>query len=179
MKRIIINIATLFYILSAVNISAAEQYSGFKDYNVLASFVYNLTQNVELPNNKGSTNLCTISGNPVDKVPSILKKIFNAKKEQDIKVLSYSNIYEVKNIRICDYIYISTSERKDISKIIERTQNLPIVTISNSWDFAKNGGVIGFILEEGVDATLEINLSTAKKNNIVINAQLLKIAQLL
>lgn len=152
-----------------------------QDDKTLASFIYRLTQNVELPGNKnGKATLCTISSGSTDEIPAHLTELFATKKPYiKVDVVLYSDISEVEDIKKCDFLYVSPSEHGDTDKIVDATQNLPVVTISNDIEFAKSGGVIGFAMAEGMDATLEINLSSAQKNNITINAQLLKIAQLL
>lgn len=169
---------SVMVLLGSFQYANAEKLTGFKDYNVIASFIYNLTQNVEFSGNPGRAKLCTISSNPADKVPELLTKIFSVKKEANVDVVSGITYNGKSSVAGCNYIYIGNSEQSKLKTIIDDTRDMSALTVSSIRDFAKHGGVVGFVIEDGQDAVLQINTSTMKKSNITINARLLQIAQL-
>ena len=72
-------------------------------------------------------------------------------------------------------LVINTSERLQLPAIIEKTQQLPLLTISDLNGFSEGGGTVE-LAKEGSKIRLEINLSAARQHRIKISSQLLKLA---
>jgi hypothetical protein len=84
---------------------------------------------------------------------------------------------------------VKTNTSKDILKtchiayleetfplILHDLQDSPVVTISDSPDFAKQGGIIGLV-SEGEHLIFEINLDVAQKKGLRISTPMLKLAK--
>ena len=76
----------------------------------------------------------------------------------------------------CHLLFICSSEKDNLTDIIDIIKNKNILTVGETKDFLKTGGIINFLLDDN-KVRFEINLSAAKKSNLIIRSQLLRLAQ--
>ena len=79
------------------------------------------------------------------------------------------------DMRGCQIVYISGSERGRLGGIIASLQGIAILTVGETEQFTRQGGVIGFKME-GEKVRFDINASAAKRAGLQISSRLLKIA---
>lgn len=85
-------------------------------------------------------------------------------------------ISRVDEIKACHLLYISDAEDKFLSEAIRATSHLPILTVSDDDGFIESGGMIGLIVvNSGIQ--FEVNQEAAKRVNLNLSAQLLKLAK--
>jgi hypothetical protein len=77
----------------------------------------------------------------------------------------------------CEVLILSDLERSSVSSLLEKTRTAPVLTVSDSKGFARSGGVVGFVLQQG-KVRFEINQTAAQRHRLRISAQLLKLAQI-
>lgn len=77
----------------------------------------------------------------------------------------------------CEVLILSDLERASVSSLLEKTRTVPVLTVSDSRGFARSGGVVGFVLQQG-KVRFEINQTAAQRHRLRISAQLLKLAQI-
>lgn len=166
--------------LSVPMAAQAEKFSGFRDYKVTASFIYSLVKHVNWPQKgKAKRRICTVSENPVDAVPALLSKIANNPKyKAPIEVVENIDYNNSATLGKCDLLYVGSFEQAKVGSILNATKNKPIVTVSELRGFAKKGGMVGFVIEDGEDSVLQINQTTMKNTNVVISGRLLQLAEL-
>jgi hypothetical protein len=75
----------------------------------------------------------------------------------------------------CHILFISHSEASRMGPILDRAGALPILTVGEDEQFARNGGIINFVLKNG-NVRLEIDLAAAKKAGLSISSKLLAVA---
>jgi hypothetical protein len=75
----------------------------------------------------------------------------------------------------CQILFISHSEASRMGGILEKAGALPILTVGEDEPFARNGGIIHFVLKNG-NVRLEIDLAAAKKAGLTISSRLLAVA---
>jgi hypothetical protein len=75
----------------------------------------------------------------------------------------------------CQILFISHSEAPRMGGILEKAGALPILTVGEDEPFARNGGIIHFVLKNG-NVRLEIDLAAAKKAGLTISSRLLAVA---
>ena len=140
-----------------------------------AAYLYKIIKFIEWPKNAFSTsnstfNLCVVGEN-------IFGDYFYGLIDQQIQNhtlhIEYLDNYE--KITDCHMLYIAIAQEHDVTILIKQLQNLPILTISDSPNFAKNQGMIGFIVQKN-RIGLEINLNAAHSSHISIRAELLEVA---
>ena len=76
---------------------------------------------------------------------------------------------------VCHMLFISSSEEKKLSEILDAVKNQSILTVAEIKQFVESGGIINFTVV-GEKVRFEINLGQAKKINLKINPKLLKLA---
>lgn len=139
-----------------------------------AAYLYKIIKFIEWPENAFITpnstfNLCVVGENPFE-------EYFYGLSNQ--RVQGHKLYIEHKHnnkITECHMLYITMAEKNNVLTIINKTQELPILTVSDSPDFAKNQGMIGFITNKN-RLGFEINLSAVLSSNISIRAELLEVA---
>ena len=77
----------------------------------------------------------------------------------------------------CHAIFVCPSERAQVGPILNVLNGRPILTVGDSPDFARRGGVISFYLE-GQKVRFEINRAAAGANGLKLSSQLLSLARL-
>jgi hypothetical protein len=75
----------------------------------------------------------------------------------------------------CHILFISESEASRMGAILDKARALPVLTVGENEPFARNGGVITFVLRNG-NVRLDIDLAAAKKAGLTISSRLLAVA---
>lgn len=83
------------------------------------------------------------------------------------------NVSKLDAIDDCQIVYTSGY---DARKILSRTQNKAILTISDDPGFVGIGGTIGLVTE-GQRIRFDINLASAKLSQLQISSRLLQLAR--
>ncbi len=90
--------------------------------------------------------------------------------------LQVKTITQLEEIKSCHVFYLSDVDHKYLSDMFRITGGLPILTVGDVDNFIDAGGVIGLIpVNSGVQ--FEINQEAAKRANLILSAQLLKLAK--
>ena len=74
-------------------------------------------------------------------------------------------------------LFISSSERTDLPRILRVLDGRPILTVGDMDHFASRGGIVGFRLQ-GNTVRFDINLQEAEKAGLKLSSQLLKLARI-
>ena len=106
-----------------------------------------------------------------------LEQIYAIKKINKKKVVikRISNLYEIENSNI---LVIAESEKKNLQNILSITKNLPVLTISETPDFAKKGVLINFY-EENNKLRFEINETAVLQSPLQMSFYLLNSAKII
>jgi hypothetical protein len=144
---------------------------------VKAGFVYNFAKFTEWPSSAFAT-----PQSPIHLCISRSKNNhYNAFTPLDGRVvqghpLQVKMIMQLEEIKSCHVFYLSDVDEKYVSDALRLTGSLPILTIGDADNFIDMGGVIGLIaVNSGIQ--FEINLEATKRANLVLSAQLLKLAK--
>jgi hypothetical protein len=173
LKRITQGAIVLFLLLSLFSSIKAQN---IEEYALKEVMIFKITTLIEWPEDSKvcSANepvvISIIGENPFK---GQLKKLADSdyrkiKKKQAI--VRY--IQNPEEIADSDILFISSSERYDISKILKYIQNKPILTIGDTKGYVEKGVMIEFALYSG-KMRIKINKKQADKSKIYINSQLL------
>lgn len=151
----------------------------YSESEVKAAYLYKFSGFVDWPDTVFSSDkapfLIGVLGD--DPFQSILDKTIEGKKAKDHPVAAKrSNI--PSDLKECHIVFISASEKNRIESIIAEFATEPVLTVSDSEDFVKQGGVIGLV---NIDDKIrfEVNLDAAKKAGLKISSQLLDVARVI
>jgi hypothetical protein len=92
-----------------------------------------------------------------------------------VKRLKWSK--ELKDLKDCNILFVSSSEKEHIGDVINVVKWLPILTIGETPGFATRGGIINLTLE-GNKVRFEVNIEAAKEANLNISSRLLALARI-
>jgi len=81
-----------------------------------------------------------------------------------------------KALEGCDLLFIPASERARIRDLTHGLRGSRVLTVSDAPGAAKDGAAIGLAMD-GQKIVFEVNVAEARRNNLVISAKLLSLAQ--
>jgi hypothetical protein len=91
------------------------------------------------------------------------------------KALLAKRISKQQEAADCRILFISSSEASRLKEILEAVHKTPILTVSDIPGFAKQGGMIGFVMSEN-RVRFEVNMTAAGNAGLTLSAELLKAA---
>ncbi len=144
-----------------------------------AGVLYNLSKFIDWPDTKftgNKFNICVVG----DVIFLDALKTFEKRQIRGSSVFIHvlKNIDSSTNIKLsnCQTLYIDSSAKELLSIFLTKIANKPILTISDLPNFVLQGGMIGLIqIKKRVQ--FAINLDATKLANLVISAQLLRLAK--
>jgi hypothetical protein len=155
--------------------------SDSSEYLIKAGFIYNFAKLVEWPTSAfaqpDSPFVIGILGN--DPFGATLDTIVADKKIDGrafaVRRLRWSK--DSKDLKGCNILFVSSSEKEHIDSVVETMKGLPILTIGDAPGFAKRGGIINFTLEDN-KVRFEVNVEAAKHADLTISSRLLTLAKI-
>jgi len=78
-------------------------------------------------------------------------------------------------VKECHMVVVSASEARRFDKLVELINGAPVLTIGDSSGFARSGGIINLVLENG-KVRMEINVGAANQARLNISSKLLSLA---
>jgi hypothetical protein len=161
---------------TAKNLLAEER--NFSEYEVKAGFVYNFVKFVDWPEKssppgRSTMTLCVIGKDPFGSaVEEIRGKTVRGRR------LEVRHIYSLRDLRECQALFIASSERERLPRIVESAKEANVLTIADSAGFGQQGVIINLLVEDK-KVKFEINVEKARQARLVVSSKLLKLAQTL
>ena len=148
------------------------------EYELKAAMLYNLTRFVEwpssvYPDSQTPTILCILGRDPF---ANALTSIVSSQ-TVDGRHLEVRHVQNVREIRGCQVLYISSSEKKDIVQLLSTLKGTSVLTVGEMAQFAARGGMIQFSLEEK-QVRFDINLDEASQAGLKISSKLLTLSRI-
>ncbi len=165
-------------IILASSLSAESRAQMVNEYQVKAAFLYNFAKFVEWPNgpagpSKETLTLCIVGQDPFgDSLDQVTKGKTISGRELVVRRLT-----PTEDTRSCRMVFIGASERKRIPAILEGLKRADVLTVGETENFARLGGVINFVLE-GDRVHFEVNLDAAARERLRISSKLLNLARI-
>ena len=183
LRRLTILIALLGMTLNIT--SPADAQSGDADsseYLIKAGFIYNFAKFVEWPSAAFSQadSPIVIGVLGTDPFGNVLDRIVEGKKlgPRGFVVRRYKWGKDVKDLKDCKILFVSSSERTHVDEILQSVKGLPILTVGETPGFAERGGVIRFTLEDN-RVRFEVNVDAAHQADLNISSRLLTLAKII
>jgi len=164
----------MFTLALALPVSAGA--TELEEYKIKSGMLYNFTYFVEWPpeslNKTRTLNVCIAGDNPSNRSFHQL----HGKPFKD-RTIIVRHIREPGNIAGCNMLFLNRSESHQLSAYLQMAYKRSILTVSDIDNFASQGGIIGFIEQNG-KVRFEINLDAAQQAKIRINSRLLNLARI-
>jgi YfiR/HmsC-like len=146
------------------------------EYELKAAMLYNLVQFVEwppkaYPGSQAPTILCILGRDPFGESLPALVANHKIGRPMEIRHVREQGTHD------CHVLYISSSERKNIAKILSTLEGSNVLSVGEMSQFASRGGMIQFALEEK-RLRFDINLQAASHADLQISSRLLALAKI-
>lgn len=147
------------------------------EYQVKAAFLFHFAQFIDWPpeafkDGGSALTYCTVGDDPFH---GALDASLNGKTidSRPVRVLHFKQTQEAQG---CQVVFLGTAEKKFISAALAKLRGTPVLSVGESENFAHEGGMIGFFLEDK-KVRFEINLDAAAHAKLKISARLLALAK--
>lgn len=143
-----------------------------------ANFLINFTRFVEWPagGNDGAFNrlsFCLVGATPIDLA---LERALAGKRIQG-RIPSVKRLVNMDDINGCHVVFVSQSAQNATPKLIDKVGDSSVLTVGETPGFAQHGGIIELMVVAD-ELRFAVNLAAARRANLVLSSQLLKLAQI-
>ena len=145
-----------------------------KEDRVKAAIIFKLTKFITWPAKKQSLTLCVVGNGSIN---NEIQKI-NRKFSMGRRLSVTHKMANASMDKLCDMVYIHNSDNQDISLMLNRLKNSSVLTISDSRQFAKKGGIVE-LYRSGSRIKFAINKNSAEQSKLSISSQLLNLAKII
>jgi hypothetical protein len=150
---------------------------GARELDLKAVFLFNFIQFVDWPADafpeQTSPYIIGILG--TDPFKSSLDAVVKDEIVRDRKVI-VRRFTRVEDVGTCHVLYISNSEARHLDTILVALRGRPVLTVSDSDQFAFRGGMIRLYTEK-TKVRLRINNEAARAAHLGISSKLLRVAE--
>jgi hypothetical protein len=147
-----------------------------QEYQIKAAFLFNFAKFVEWPPgtfpSANSPITIGVVGNNV--FGHYLEDTIRGKTVQN-RPFEFKELKSANDAAHCQILFVSPSLKDDLSGIIKDLHNASILTVSETDQFLKAGGMINFIIQDN-KIHFEINDEAAKAAGLKISSKLLSLA---
>jgi len=155
----------------------AAQDSRPTDYQVKAAYLTNLGRFVNQWSAKTGSpdetfDICVLGQDPFG--PDLDRAVKGEK--IGASPLAAKRIPAPQDVAGCRVLYISGSGDTQLSAVLAALGTAPVLTVSDSPDFVKRGGMIQLVLD-GDHVRFEINIAAARRAGLTLSSELLKLAR--
>jgi len=150
---------------------------GLTEYQVKAAYLFNFLKFVEWPAEKAGDLqarwvIGVVGDNPVG---NVLMQLVAGKnvlgRELEIKKLQPE-----ENMRGCNILFISASERSRLPSILGGLRGSNVLTVADMDHFIESGGMIQFVMEDG-SVRFSIDVGATAQAKLKVSSKLLSIAR--
>jgi hypothetical protein len=167
---------TLGVLLFGVASPAAAQ-SRADEYRLKAAFLFHFAQLVDWPpaafrSDSDPLTLCTVGEDPFhgDLDAAVEGKSIGA------RPLRVRHFKQPQDIQGCQLLFVANHESANVSTLLAGLKDSPVLTVGEADSFVKQGGMIGFFIEND-SIRFDINLQSAEHAKLRISSRLLLLAR--
>jgi len=163
----------IYFASFAGNVSAGLA-QGTSEYEVKAAFLYNFAKFVEWPAPPSSGfALCVVGDDPFG---DRLEKMVGGKTLNGLPI-DVRRLRIGENPRRCQVAFIGAADHESRA-VLETLRGANVLTVGDSPNFARDGGIINFILKDN-KVYFEINVDAAEQAHLKISSKLLNLAKII
>lgn len=153
------------------------QNPGLTEYQVKAAFVYHFAEFVDWPARAfAETNSPIVIGVLGKNVfGNYLAQMINGRTIQG-HPLQFKALDSAADAADCQVLFISSSEKSHVPKILADLHGASILTVSETGNFIREGGMIYLFMDDQNRVRFQINNDAAKRAGLTISSKLLSLA---
>ena len=170
----ILPMAVLFILVASVSLQAQ-----IEEYKIKAAYLEKFSRFLEWPPEaeiQDTTKAFHIDVIGYSPITEHLRALYQKNKirNKDVVVRQIQHISQLKN---CHILFVGKEKKSRLAKILNRANEMGVVTISDSEGFCESGVLINFFVEKD-KVLFEINYDSVRKSKIHISYLLLKLARI-
>jgi hypothetical protein len=147
------------------------------EYRLKAAFLFHFAQLVDWPAgalgaDQDPLMLCTLGEDPFH---GDLEAVVEGKLAGN-RPLHVQHFKQAQDVQGCHLLFVGGGEPSRVPLLFAKLKDTPVLTVGETQDFVKQGGMIGFCLE-GNKVRFEINLDAAQRAGLKISSRLLLLAK--
>jgi hypothetical protein len=143
---------------------------------IKAVFLFNFTQFINWPPTSygGATSPFVIAVLGNDPFGAYLESVVENEKVEGRRI-TVQRYTDLKDVKQCHILFINKENAGELAK---EMGSRSILTVSDTGNFARDGGIIGFYLDNN-KIRLQINTKAARAANLTISSKLLRLANII
>jgi hypothetical protein len=159
---------------------AFSQEQHIQEYELKAVYLYNFLHFTHWPTSPGAEDagpmvIGIVGKSPFGNAVEALKISLEITGKPSISIKEFGPYRPGMDLSACNILFVSASEVKKFQKIINSLQQAPVLTVADTKNFIKSGGMINMVKHKGKIRWV-INRTATANANLRISSQLLKIA---
>jgi YfiR/HmsC-like len=149
-----------------------------REYQLKAAFIFNFTQFVQWPDSafSGSSDVFTVAIIGEDPFNGALERAVMGKAVGSRRIV-FRHFDNAADLQPCQLLFVPSTKDSELTAIMNKLGNEPVLTIGESEVFLRMGGEMRFYTEEN-KVRFEINMEATDKSGLKISSKLLKLAKL-
>jgi hypothetical protein len=160
---------------SGIPARAAADISGPGEYQIKAVYLFNFANFVTWPASVFSAGdafrICVLGDDPFKQGLDLA--VENEKIEgRKVEII---RTHDLDKISQCQIVYVSDSERWRLSRVLEQVKQKPVLTVSDTKDFAAQGGMVEFLTRSN-QVRFAISPAIVEQAGLKASANLLRLA---
>ena len=146
------------------------------EHQIKALYLFNFTKYVEWPALATGTNTAPfiIGISEAAEVKSDLLEITRGKLIQGREIV-VRTIRTAQDVPACQLVFIGTADKRRVAELLQRAQDVAVLTVGDGEGFLALGGMVNFVRQEN-KLRLEIGLDVVQRARLVMSAKLLAVA---
>jgi len=182
LNRLLAVVALWCGLLPAASVRA-EQIDESKSLKVKAAYLYNFAKFIHWPVDalgKQETVfvVCVLDDDPfTQSLNRTVRGKSVANRAVKIRRMSWAANQDRAGFSECRILYVGRSIRRRLGAILALVAEQPVLVVSDIRDFAREGGMIGFVLEQG-RIVFEINRGALEHVRLKASAKLMRLARI-
>ena len=143
---------------------------------IKAAFLYNFGRFVEWPQEDARNEHKLVIGIlGEDPFGPVLDETVRGKKAAG-RPFEIKRLSSVDNAASCHLVFVSSSERRPLGKVLAALNGAKVLTVGETPDFLDKGGMINFVIENE-RVRIDLNLSTTQAVGLNVSSQLIRVAR--
>jgi hypothetical protein len=192
-KLLLIAILLSLGCLLVTDVYPESKSAQYQEYEVKAAFLYNFLKFIDWPEGKMSHNgnqiiigiigedpfgptLDIFKDKTVENRRLIVKRFEGLRQMKENAEKDKQANEKLESLKTCHLLFICPSERKLVREIIDLVDKSGVLTVGDTEEIIKSGGIISFAMEDN-KIRFDINLTAAEKTGLKIRSQLLRLAR--
>jgi len=176
-RRLFLGFFCAWCMIALTIVHAHAQSRTATEYQVKAAFIYNFTKFIEWPegtfdNATTPVILCVTPTNPFTEIFSSLNNMTVGRRKIEVR---FSN--DLSAVKECTILFLASSDKHFIKERLSIVQEKGVVTVGESKEFTRLGGMINFFIDQG-KLRFEVNTQAAKHVGLKLGSQILMSAEI-